>query len=138
MSCSDKTILQKKDGETVVTWREYEALQDHLKQVIGHSADTLDGDIDAETTQVGTTDNTVNTIQTQVTNIQASMARLEATVTRLTGLYETDNQQYANADSIGDNDDVVNEANQGQGRGFANHGCGFHPVGIPRPRQGAP
>jgi hypothetical protein len=62
-------------------------------------------------TQLGTTNNTVNTIQTQVTDIQASMARLEATVTWLTRLYAQDNQQYADADSIGDNDDVVNEAN---------------------------
>jgi hypothetical protein len=56
----------------------------------------------------------------------------------LTGLYAQDNQQYADADSIGDNDDVVNEANQGRGRGFANRGHGFHSVGVPRPRQGAP
>jgi hypothetical protein len=41
------------------------------------------------------------------------MARLVATVTRLTGLYAQDNQQYADADFIGDNDDIVNEANQG-------------------------
>jgi hypothetical protein len=62
-------------------------------------------------TQLGATDNTVNIIQAQVTNIRASMARLEATVTRLTGLYAQDNQQYADADFIGDNDDIVNEAN---------------------------
>jgi hypothetical protein len=46
MSSSDETVSQKKDGETLVTWRKYEALRDHLKQAIGHSADTLDGDID--------------------------------------------------------------------------------------------
>jgi hypothetical protein len=80
----------------------------------------------------------VNTIQTQVTDIQASMARLEATVTWLTGMYEQDNHQYADADSIGDNDEVAPEVNQGRGRGFANRGRGFHPVRVPRPRQGAP
>jgi hypothetical protein len=57
-----KLFCRKKDEETVVTWREYEALRDHLKQAIGHSTDTLDGDIDAVRTQLGTTDNTVNTI----------------------------------------------------------------------------
>jgi hypothetical protein len=36
------------------------------------------------------------------------MARLEATVTRLTGLYAQENQQYADADSIGENEEVVN------------------------------
>jgi hypothetical protein len=41
------------------------------------------------------------------------MARLVATVTRLTGLYAQDNQQYADADFSGDNDYIVNEANQG-------------------------
>jgi hypothetical protein len=66
------------------------------------------------------------------------MARLEATVTRLTGLYTQDNQQYADADFIGDNADIVNEANQGRGRGFPNRGRGVHPMGVPRPRHGAP
>jgi hypothetical protein len=66
------------------------------------------------------------------------MARLEATVTRLIGLYAQDNQQYAYADFIGDNDDIVNEANQGRGRGFPNRGRGIHPVGVPRPRHRAP
>jgi hypothetical protein len=62
MSSSDETILQKKDGETMVTWREYEALWDHLKRAINHSADMLDGYIDDVKTQLGTTDTTVNTI----------------------------------------------------------------------------
>jgi septal ring factor EnvC (AmiA/AmiB activator) len=122
----------------VVTWCEYEALRDHLKRAIDHSADKLDGDINAVKTQLGNTDNTVNTIQTQVTDIQVSMARLEATVTRLISVYAQENQQYADADSIGDNGEVVNGANQGRGRGFLNRGYCFHPVGIPRPCQGAP
>jgi hypothetical protein len=54
---------------TLVTWREYEALRDNLRQAIGHSADTPDGDIDAVKTQLGATDNTINIIQTQVTDI---------------------------------------------------------------------
>jgi hypothetical protein len=58
----------------VVTWREYEALRDHLKRAINHSADMLDGDIDDVKTQMGNTITMVNTIQTQVTDIQASMA----------------------------------------------------------------
>jgi hypothetical protein len=32
-------------------------------------------------------------------------------VPQLTGLYAQDNQQYVDADFIGDNDDIVNEAN---------------------------
>jgi hypothetical protein len=66
------------------------------------------------------------------------MAQLEATVTHLTGLYAQENQQYADADSIGDNEEAFNEASQGRGRGFANRGRGFHLVGVLRPRQGAP
>jgi hypothetical protein len=62
-------------------------------------------------TQLANTDTTVNTIQTQVTDIQASMDRLEETVSCLTGLYAQENQQYADANSIGDNEEVVNEAN---------------------------
>jgi peptidoglycan hydrolase CwlO-like protein len=95
MSSSDETVLKKKDGETVVTWHEYEALWDHLKRAIGHSTDTLDRDIDAVKTQLGHIDNTVDTIQTQVTDIQASMARLEAIITQLTDQYEPENHQYA-------------------------------------------
>jgi hypothetical protein len=53
-------------------------------------------------------------------------------------MYAQDNQQYADADFIGDNDDIVNEANQGWGRGFPYRGRGVHPVGISRPRHGAP
>jgi hypothetical protein len=56
----------------------------------------------------------------------------------LTGLYAQDNQQYADADFIGDNDDIVNAANHGRGRGFPNCGRGVHLVGVPRPRHGAP
>jgi hypothetical protein len=66
------------------------------------------------------------------------MAQLEATVTHLTGLYEPKNHQYAYADSISDNEQVVHDASQGRGHGVANHGRGFHPLGVPRPRQGAP
>jgi hypothetical protein len=77
-------------------------------QAISHSANTLDRYIDVVKTQLGATDNTVNIIQTQVTDIQASMAILEATVTWLTGLYAQDNQQYAYANFIADNDDIVN------------------------------
>jgi hypothetical protein len=66
------------------------------------------------------------------------MDRLEGTVTWLTGQDAQDNQQYADADCIGDNDDIVNAANHGQGRGFPNHGRGVHLVGVPRPHHGAP
>jgi outer membrane protein TolC len=89
-------------------------------------------------TQLANTDTMVNTIQTQVTDIQASMAKLEATITRLTGLYAQENLQYVDADSIDDNEEVFNEANQGRGHGFANCDHGFHPVGVRRPRQGVP
>jgi hypothetical protein len=44
----------------------------------------------------------------------------------------------ADADSIGVNEEVVHEANQGRGLGVANRGRGFHLLGIPRPRQGVP
>ena len=120
----------------MVTWREYEALRDHLKHTIEHSADTLDGDIEAVKTQLGTTETTVNTIQTQVTDIQTNMARLEVTMTRLTGMLE--NQQFDNAASMGDNEEADPALNLGRGRGNANRGRGFHPVGGPRVRHKAP
>jgi hypothetical protein len=53
MSSSEETVLQKKDGEAMVNWLKYEALQDHLKQAIDHSVDTLDGNIDAVKNTIG-------------------------------------------------------------------------------------
>ena len=120
MSSSEETVLQKKDAEAMVTWREYEALRDHLKRTIEHSADTLDGDIEAVKTQLGTTETTINTIQTQVTDIQTNMTRLEATMTRLTGMLE--NQQFEDAASMGDNEEADPALNLGRGRGNANYG----------------
>ena len=132
MSTSDATVMQKKDGESTVTWREYEALRDHLKRAIDSSADTLDGDIETVKTQLGTTDTTVNNIQTTVTDIQTNMARLEATVTRLADLME--NQQYEDAASVDDNEEVDHAQQQGRGRGVG-RGRGFRPLGVPRAQR---
>jgi hypothetical protein len=63
---------------------------------------------------------------------------LEDTITQLTGLYAQDHQQYADADFIGDNDEIVNEANQGRGRGFPNRGHGVHPVSVSGTHHEAP
>ena len=127
MSSSDETVLQKKDGESTVTWREYEALRDHLKRAIDSSADNLDGDIEAVKTQLATSDATVNNIQTTVTDIQTNMARLEATVNRLANLL--DNQHNEDAASMDGNEEV--DPAQHQGRGFGLPGCGH----VLRPKR---
>ena len=116
MSTSDETVMQRKDGESIVTWREYEALRDHLKRAIDSSADNLDGDIEAAKTQLGTTDATVNNIQTTVTDIQTNMTRLEATMNRLNNFMDT--LQFEDAASMDGNEEVDPAQNQGRGRVF--------------------
>ena len=47
MSTSDEVVMQKKDDNDAVTWREYEALRDHLQGVITRSTESIDNDVQA-------------------------------------------------------------------------------------------
>jgi hypothetical protein len=44
MSYSGVDVMQKKPDETLVIWREYEALRDHLDRIITRTTDTIDSD----------------------------------------------------------------------------------------------
>ena len=60
MSTSDEVVMQKKDDSETVTWREYEALRDHLQGVISRSTKSIDNDVQALQLKLDQTDNTIN------------------------------------------------------------------------------
>jgi hypothetical protein len=73
MSGSDVDVMQKKADDATITWREYEALRDHLTGVINRSTDNIDADIQAIQMKVDATDTTVNAMQTQVNDLHTSI-----------------------------------------------------------------
>ena len=77
MSTSDEVVMQKKAEGDTVTWREYEALRDHLTGVFSRTTDAIEKDV--QDVQLKLTDNeTVFTnITTQVTALQRSMNTLQ-------------------------------------------------------------
>ena len=66
MSASE-VVMQKKDDNDIVTWREYEALRDHLTGIFDRNATKTDGDIQAVQIRVGNTNATIQTMQGQMT-----------------------------------------------------------------------
>ena len=147
---SEETVLQRKDGESTVTWREYEALRDHLKRAIDTSTDGLEEEFEAVKTKVASTDATVTNIQTSVndmqatmTTMQANMTRLEQALNRLNANFEA-NQNYddaASQDGVDEEFDAGQNQGQpiGRGRGgaYPGRGRGFFPVGEPRAQRAA-
>ena len=145
---SEETVLQRKDGESTVTWREYEALRDHLKRAIDTSTDGLEEEFEAVKTKVASTDATVTNIQTSVndmqatmTTMQANMTRLEQALNRLNANFEA-NQNYddaASQDGVDEEFDAGQNQGQpiGRGRGgaYPGRGRGFFPVGEPRAQR---
>ena len=61
MSSSGVDVMQKKADDATVTWREYEALRDHLTGIMDRSTATIDGDIQAIQMKVDATENTAHT-----------------------------------------------------------------------------
>ena len=62
MDTSGEVVMQKKDDNDAVTWREYEALRDHLQGVITRSTESIDNDVQALQLKLDQTDNTINTV----------------------------------------------------------------------------
>jgi hypothetical protein len=60
MSTSSFDVMQKKPDDATVTWREYEALRDHLQGVIQRSTDSIYTDVQAVEMKVDATDATIN------------------------------------------------------------------------------
>jgi hypothetical protein len=83
MSSSGVDVMQKKADDATVTWREYEALHDHLTGIMDRSTATIDGDIQAIQMKVDATEHIVNAMQTQVTDLQTSIQQLTMSVNGL-------------------------------------------------------
>jgi predicted nucleic acid-binding Zn-ribbon protein len=75
MSSSSIDVMQKK-LDVAVTWREYEALRDHLQGVITRSTNNIDSDIQDVQIKVDATKTTDNAIQVQVNDLQTSIQQL--------------------------------------------------------------
>ena len=124
MSSSDEIVMQKKDDNDTVTWREYEALRDHLTGIFDRNTTKTDGEIQGVRLQVIENTATVNTMQGQVTNLQTSIQQLTQSVNALRATVEQRQPGGpADNDSIhGDNEDlfVANANGQGRGRGVPN------------------
>ena len=118
MSCSGVDVMQKKADDATVTWREYEALRDHLTGIIDRSTATIDGDIQAIQMKVDATENTVNAMQTQVTDLQTSIQQLTTSVNGLRVAVEQRHRDgHGDDDSVhGDNEHML--GNNGRGRGL--------------------
>jgi len=122
MSSSGVDVMQKKADDATVTWREYEALRDHLTGIMDRSTANIDGDIQAIQMKVDATETTVNAMQTQVTDLQTSIQQLTASVNGLrVAVEQRQHEVHGDDDSVhGDNAHMM--GNNGRGRGIPGQG----------------
>ena len=121
MSASE-VVMQKKDDNGTVTWREYEALRDHFTGIFHRNATTTDGNIQAVQLKLDDTEATVQTMQGQITELQTSIAQL---TTAVNGLRTTFEQRFQgdpedDASVHGDHAPPFGVNANGRGRGGAN------------------
>ncbi|KAK1601926.1 hypothetical protein QYE76_027031 [Lolium multiflorum] len=107
---------QKKPDDTPVTWREYEALRDHLSRELRVTTETFDTEIQGVNLKVDETTTAINTVQTSMTTLQASMNTLTQAVHDIRTMVQQQPQHPFDEDGSvnGDNADA---AAQGMGRG---------------------
>ena len=115
-------VMQKKDGDECVTWKEYEALCDHLTGLINRSTDNIDADIQAIQMKVDATETTVSAMQTQVNDLQTSIHQLTTSVNGLrVAIEQRQHEGHGDDDSVhGDNENMM--GNNGRGRGLQGPG----------------
>ncbi|KAK1601972.1 hypothetical protein QYE76_027077 [Lolium multiflorum] len=107
---------EKKPDDTPVTWREYEALRDHLSRELRVTTETFDTEIQGVNLKVDETTTAINTVQTSMTTLQASMNTLTQAVHDIRTMVQQQPQHPFDEDGSvnGDNADA---AAQGMGRG---------------------
>ena len=130
MSSSDEIVIQKKGDNDTVTWREYEALRDHLLGIFDRNASRTDGEIQGVRMQVTEITATVTNMQGQVTDLQTSIQQLTQSVNALRATVEqrqpvghgdNDSVQGENEDPFGVHANANANANApGRGRGIPN------------------
>ncbi|KAK1601938.1 hypothetical protein QYE76_027043 [Lolium multiflorum] len=111
-----ESMIQKKPDDTPVTWREYEALRDHLSRELRVTTETFDTEIQGVNLKVDETTTAINTVQTSMTTLQASMNTLTQAVHDIRTMVQQQPQHPFDEDGSvnGDNADA---AAQGMGRG---------------------
>ena len=130
--------MQKKDPASPVTWREYEALRDHLQREIRGATEAFDTDIQSVNLKVDEATTAINTVQTSMTTLQESIRNLTHAVGEIPTMVQPQQPPLEEDGSVqGDNA----EASAAQGRGIG-RGCGGTrraPSSTkPRPRGGSP
>lgn len=107
MSSSVVHVMQKKNDDTTVTWRDYEEIRDHLQGIFTRTTDRIEKDAQLTQLQLEETEKTINTIQRQVTNIQTSIQTLTQSVNGLRLLVEQQQHPHAKDDNANSNADNV-------------------------------
>ncbi|KAK1682231.1 hypothetical protein QYE76_043079 [Lolium multiflorum] len=116
----------KKDPASPVTWREYEALHDHLQREIRGATEAFDTDIQSVNLKIDEATTAINTVQTSMTTLQASIHNLTQAVDEIRTMVQQPQQPLDEDGSInGDNAEAA--AAQGVGRGI-----GRGPRGVNR------
>ena len=85
MSTSDEVVMQKKAEGDTVTWREYEALRDHLTGVFSRTTDAIEKDVQLK---LADNETAVTNITTQVTALQTSMNTLQQSIDALRRVFD--------------------------------------------------
>ena len=80
----DSVVRQTKAGTATVSWREYEALRDHLSRQFSTQCDKIQSDLTATDVKLETVLQTANDSAATLTTIQANLATLTRAVQGLT------------------------------------------------------
>ncbi|KAK1602086.1 hypothetical protein QYE76_017129 [Lolium multiflorum] len=113
----DFQFSSKKPDDTPVTWREYEALRDHLSRELRVTTETFDTEIQGVNLKVDEATTAINTVQTSVTTLQASIQALTNTVDQIRTMVQQQPQQPFDEDGSVNGDNADAAAAQGMGRG---------------------
>ncbi|KAK1602109.1 hypothetical protein QYE76_017152 [Lolium multiflorum] len=113
----DFQFSSKKPDDTPVTWREYEALRDHLSRELRVTTETFDTEIQGVNLKVDEATTAVQAVQTSVTTLQASIQALTNTVDQIRTMVQQQPQQPFDEDGSVNGDNADAAAAQGMGRG---------------------
>ena len=80
----DSMVQQRKEGTAAVTWREYEALRDHLSRQFSNQCDKIQNNLTATDMKLENVLQTSNDFAATLTTIQANLATLTRAVQGLT------------------------------------------------------
>lgn len=80
----DSVVRQRKEGTAAVSWREYEALRDHLSRQFNNQCDKIQTDLAATDVKLENVLRTANDSAATLDTIQANLATLTRAVRTLT------------------------------------------------------